>query len=236
MATVESPWAPQLHDPRSPFQQDLIESNGSLVNSTIPDTIHRHIWIVAGTSCCGKSTVAQKLADQMGCSKFIEGDDYHTAENKAKMSKGIALTDADRAPWLDSLRDLAIKTLYSADTTDASSENVVLTCSALKQRYRQVFRRATQQDPNIQVHFIFLTAPADVLIERIKSRKDHFFSGESMIRSQMEALELPTETEVAIDVIHVDCTKDANAVEKEVFGRVQVLLGQDSLNGTQARI
>lgn len=203
---------------------------------TIPITTHRHIWIVAGTSCCGKSTVAQKLADQMGCSKFIEGDDYHTAENKEKMSKGIALTDADRAPWLESLRDLATKTLHQADATDPSAENVVLTCSALKLSYRQVFRRATQQHPEIQVHFIFLTAPEEVLIARIKGRKDHFFSGESMIKSQMATLETPTEKELTKDVIHVDCRKEADAVEAEIFDQVQAVLGRDSSNGTQARI
>lgn len=172
----------------------------------------------------------------MGCSKFIEGDDYHTAESKAKMSKGIALTDADRGPWLDSLRDLALKTLHQADATDPSAENVVLTCSALKQSYRQVFRRAPQQDPNVQIHFVFLTAPEEVLIERIKCRKDHFFSGEGMIRSQLATLEEPTGNELAKDVIHVDCTKEADAVEAEVFNQVKVVLGKDSLDGSQVRI
>src|SRR5436190_7743595 len=84
--------------------------------------------IVMGVSGSGKTTVGKALAADLGW-PFYDADDFHPPENVAKMAQGIPLTDADRAPWLASLRDVIARTL-------AEGRSGVLACSALKQRYR----------------------------------------------------------------------------------------------------
>ena len=55
-----------------------------------------------GVSGSGKTTVAQRLALATG-GECLDADDFHTPENKAKMSAGHPLSDEDRWPWLDLL-------------------------------------------------------------------------------------------------------------------------------------
>ena len=59
--------------------------------------------IVMGVTGSGKSTVGARLAALKHWG-FYDGDDYHPASNIEKMRRGEALTDQDRAPWLDRLR------------------------------------------------------------------------------------------------------------------------------------
>ncbi len=90
------------------------------------------IVIVFGVSGAGKTTIGKLLADELGW-RFYEADDFHSQANIEKMRRGIPLTDEDRWPWLDSLRE-QIKRCVAADA------NAVLACSALKRAYREHLR------------------------------------------------------------------------------------------------
>jgi gluconokinase len=112
-----------------------------------------------------------------------------------KMRLGQPLTDDDRWDWLTILREESIRRLVGG------SEGVVVTCSALKRKYRDVIRVAPYYSPNLLVHFIYLHAPEEVLLERVGARQGHYF-GADMVRSQVAILEPPTAEET--DVISVD--------------------------------
>lgn len=128
------------------------------------------------------------------------------------MSQGIPLTDADRWDWLTALRDESLQQI------DAGSDGVVLTCSALKRKYRDVIRVAPYYSPRLHLHFIFLHAPEEVLLERVSARQNHWM-GANMVHSQLDILEMPTEEEK--DVICVDVSRAADEVEKEALTKVQ---------------
>ncbi len=127
--------------------------------------------VVMGVSGCGKSTVGEKLALQLDA-KFIDGDDLHPEENKAKMAAGIALNDEDRWPWLDKV-----------GAALASEEKLVIACSALKRKYRErILSKASD------VIFFHLEGSRELLAERMASRSNHFMPA-SLLDSQLAALE-----------------------------------------------
>lgn len=139
--------------------------------------------VVLGVSGSGKTTVGIEVADRLG-STFLDADDYHPERNVAKMSAGVPLDDADRAPWLDRLRDVL-----------SGRSDVVLACSALKRRYRDVLRGAGG------VGFVFLDLDVETACARLAGREGHFMRAD-MVESQFEALERPTDDEA--DVVTVD--------------------------------
>ncbi|MCO5559964.1 hypothetical protein L7F22_013568 [Adiantum nelumboides] len=94
-------------------------------------------FVIMGVSGSGKSTIGNLLAESLGC-HFLDADDFHSEENKEKMKQGIPLTDSDRLPWLETLRDTLIDYILQDKT-------VVLACSALKPSYRQLLRTADLQ-------------------------------------------------------------------------------------------
>ena len=120
------------------------------------------------------------------------------------MAAGHPLTDADRWDWLILLRDQSVNALASG------ASGVVLTCSALKRKYRDVIRIASYNDDRVLVHFLYLSATQDVLLGRVHNRVGHYMK-DSMVKSQFEALEPPSEAER--DVLSVDVSGD--------FGQVQ---------------
>jgi gluconokinase len=150
---------------------------------------------------------------------------YHPASNIDKMSHGIPLTDQDRWDWLIVLRSAAMSTLSSP----SSPAGVVVTCSALKQRYRDVIRIAHYNSPDVLVHFVYLHASEDVLLQRVGARKGHYM-GANMVHSQLEVLEEPAKEET--DVISVDVSGTKAEVEAETLRKVkeavQMELGRDS--------
>ncbi|KAK3131440.1 hypothetical protein QOZ80_6AG0506480 [Eleusine coracana subsp. coracana] len=173
--------------------------------------------VIMGVSGCGKSTVAALLAEALGCS-FIEADDYHSQANKAKMSKGIPLTDADRSPWLESLQDGIREHLDRG-------EDVVVSCSALQLKYREILRAA---DGNYKpgsyatcrVKFVCLKASADVISERMKRRsmEGKHFMPVSLLQSQFDLLQIDEDegiTEVDATVEPDDIVHDTIAQFKE---------------------
>lgn len=145
--------------------------------------------IVMGVSGCGKSTVGAQLAAQLDC-PFYDADDFHPAENVAKMSNGIPLNDDDRAPWLAGLAELAADHVQRGETA-------VLACSALKKRYRDQLRVGKQ------VRFVYLEGSFDLIWERMQQRQNHYMKAE-MLQSQFRALEPPTAAEALIVSIEPD--------------------------------
>lgn len=144
--------------------------------------------VVMGVAASGKTTIGRRLARDLGL-EFLDADDAHPPENIAKMSAGIPLTDDDRGPWLDRLRQVL-----------SQSDSIVVTCSALKRDYRDVLRAAgTDDDP---VWFVFLDVPRDEIVRRIERRRDHFMKAD-MVDSQFAALEPPGAGEDDVAIIDV---------------------------------
>ncbi len=135
------------------------------------------VIVVMGVAGSGKTTVGRALAAALGWS-FRDADDFHPPANVAKMSTGVPLDDADRAPWLAAIR-------AHIDAKLAHGENAVVTCSALKEKYRA----ALAADP-ARVKFIHLTGSPELLAARIAQRRGHFMKP-AMLASQLAALELP---------------------------------------------
>jgi gluconokinase len=107
------------------------------------------------------------------------------------MSQGIPLTDEDRWDWLISLRQAAIEALSPSEANNNHPPaGVVVACSALKQKYRDVMRVAAYGSPNVQIHFIYLKLDENVLLQRVTQRQSHYMKS-SMVQSQLAALEEP---------------------------------------------
>jgi gluconokinase len=137
-------------------------------------SIPPHI-VVMGVSGSGKTTVATRLAELLD-RPFAEADRMHPPANVAKMAAGTPLTDADRVPWLRTVRDWL--------TGQAEQgRSAVVTCSALRRAYRDVLREAAGG-----VRFVHLDGDPEVIATRLKERKDHFMPP-SLLRSQLETLE-----------------------------------------------
>jgi gluconokinase len=136
-----------------------------------------------GVAGSGKSTVGAVLAERLGA-PFVEGDGLHPERNVAKMASGLALDEADRAPWIERVRQ-----------TLCDHQHVVVSCSALKRSHRDELRRAHG------VRFVFLDASADAARVRAAGRADHFM-GPDMIAGQMVTLERPGPDET--DIVTVD--------------------------------
>lgn len=133
------------------------------------------VIVVMGVSGVGKTTVARQLADRLGI-PYAEADDFHPAANIARMSAGIPLDDTDREPWLHALGD------WLGTRADAGTGGVV-TCSALKRRYRDILRAHCPG-----AFFLHLSGGRDLVGDRIAHRTGHFMPA-SLLDSQYAALE-----------------------------------------------
>lgn len=133
--------------------------------------------IVMGVSGCGKSTLAQQLADQYELC-FVEADDFHSEQNKQKMAAGIALTDADRQPWIEHMCDFL-------QEKAEQHQHCVLAYSGLRKAHREAFR----QLPFATI-FLFLHGAADVILPRMQQRNGHFMPS-ALLESQYQSLQQP---------------------------------------------
>jgi gluconokinase len=152
--------------------------------------------VIMGVAGCGKSSLGAALAAAEGL-PLVEGDDFHSASSREKMSRGVPLADADRAEWLDILgRQLAMH-----------PAGVVLTCSALKRAYRERLRAAA---PGLR--FVFLDIDRAAAQQRVASRGAHFFSA-TLVDSQFATLESP---EGEPGVLRVDALEPLPALQERV--------------------
>ncbi len=145
------------------------------------------VYVVMGVSGCGKSTVGKLIAQALGA-HYAEGDSFHPPENVEKMRGGQPLDDSDRAPWLAAMAS-AIR------DWNAKDETVVLACSALKRRYRDVLRGGGD------VRFIHLAGEKALIAARLAARKGHYMPP-TLLDSQFATLEPPGDDEaitVSID-------------------------------------
>jgi carbohydrate kinase (thermoresistant glucokinase family) len=156
--------------------------------------------VVMGVAGCGKSTFGQALGGALGW-PVDEGDAFHPKSNIDKMRAGIALEDADRAPWLDAL----VERLRERRRAGQSS---VLICSSLKRAYRDRLRTAGEG-----VRFIHLDGDRALLARRLSARSGHFFPA-SLLASQLAALEPLGEDEDGV-VIGID--RSAGQQVRECF-------------------
>jgi gluconokinase len=160
------------------------------------------VIILMGVSGVGKTTVGKRLAEALGW-RFLEGDDFHPPANVEKMAAGIPLTDADRLPWLERLRELVAEVL-------ARGEDAVLACSALKRSYRQLLT----VDP-ARVRWVYLWAPREVIASRLAARTGHFMPL-TLLGSQLETLETPE------DALQVDVTPGPDEVVATIRERLGI--------------
>ncbi|MGH9474955.1 MAG: gluconokinase [Terriglobales bacterium] len=151
------------------------------------------LYILMGVAGSGKTTAGRALAAALGCA-FLEGDSLHPAANIEKMAHGIALDDADRAPWLAAIR-------RRLERAAQSGGDLVVACSALKQRYRD------QLDAGLPVRWIYLRAAAAVLRRRLEQRQGHYMKA-TLLASQLADLEEPR----AGSSLVVDATLPVNQI------------------------
>ena len=160
------------------------------------------VFVVMGVSASGKTTIGTLLAKRLN-GIFADADDYHSAQNKAKMAAGTPLTDEDRAPWLASLHDLLQQWVTNGTYG-------VLACSALKESYRSVLGAGF---PEGVPAFIWLDLPKAVLAARMAARQ-HSFMNPALLDSQLATLEAPT------DALRVMNDRTPEAVVDEIMARL----------------
>ena len=159
------------------------------------------IILVMGTTGSGKSTVGELLARRLDW-LFLDADDFHSAANKEKMHLGMALSDADRAPWLAAIHAELLR-------QNEQGHNVVLACSALKQEYRDVL------GAKLESRVVYLKGSEAVLRAHIEGRHGHF-AGESLLASQMATLEEP------VDALVEDVSRTPEEIVAEVCRRLKL--------------
>jgi gluconokinase len=162
------------------------------MNNTDPKFI-----LVMGVSGSGKSTIGLALAEKLGL-PFLDADDYHPESNVEKMSKGTALTDSDRWPWLHQV----------ATELQKRSTGSVFACSALKERYRQFL---SERIPNLKI--IFLAGERATLLTRMEGR-EHFMPTD-LLDDQLNTLEIPEDT-VAL-TLSIELTTEQLITEASQF-------------------
>jgi gluconokinase len=133
-------------------------------------------WVVMGVSGCGKSEVGRRLAARLGVD-HVEGDSDHPPANIAKMAAGIPLDDSDRQGWLLVLQERIREAA-------AAGRGLVLSCSALKRRYRDLLRAG---DPDLV--FVHLHGDRELIASRMRARPGHFMPVK-LLDSQFADLEL----------------------------------------------
>lgn len=156
--------------------------------------------LIMGVSGCGKSSVGESLARRLGA-RFVDADDYHPVANVEKMRAGLPLDDHDRQPWLERLNALL---RHCA----AREQPVVLACSALRARYREILSRRL---PALIV--IHLRGDFDLIAERLAARKHRYMPG-SLLRSQFDTLE------PAPEAIEIDIRQDIDAIVHALVGQL----------------
>jgi gluconokinase len=159
------------------------------------------VVILMGVTASGKTTVGRLLAAASGY-QFYDADDFHPSPNVDKMRRGLPLDDADRRPWLETLRDLVRRCL-------AEERNAVLACSALKQAYR----RYLLIDPRVKL--VYLKVDEELIRQRLQRRRGHFMNP-ALLESQFTTLEEPD------DALWLDASRSPEEVVGTIRCRLQM--------------
>lgn len=159
------------------------------------------IVVLMGVTGAGKTTIGRMLAQDLSW-QFADADNFHSPANVEKMRLGIPLNDADRAPWIASLRAAMERWL-------AKKQNAVLACSALKKVYRD------QLDMGPETRFVYLKGSCDLIRQRLDRRHGHF-ANEQLLASQFAALEEPG------DAITVDIAGSTDEIVREINRRLSL--------------
>jgi gluconokinase len=160
--------------------------------------------VVMGVSGSGKTTLGQGIAERLHW-RFREGDELHSPANVAKMSRGEPLTDDDRWPWLDAIGEWL-------DECDRAGENAVLTCSALRRRYRDRLRSGRSG-----VRFCHVDVSEGLLRDRLEHRRGHYLPA-SLLPSQLATLEPLADDEPGVVVSAEGDPDDVLALALEALG------------------
>jgi gluconokinase len=162
------------------------------------------IVIIFGVSGAGKTTIGKLLAEELGW-RFYEADDFHPRANIEKMRSGLPLTDEDRWPWLERLREQIMRSL-------AAKENAVLACSALKRVYREHLRVSGD------VKFVFLCGDYALIERQLRRRRGHFMNP-ALLQSQFADLEEPQPDE---DVLTIDLGRSPQELVDEIKAKLNL--------------
>lgn len=197
--------------PAAPSSAPTTARNGGCMEDT------RWIVFVIGSSASGKTVTAQHLADVLRA-KYIEGDDFHPQANIAKMSRGEALTDADRAGWLQAISEHAVVHLRGPGT-----HHLIVTCSALKREYRALLRKGAHMAGDLRLLFVLLDVPEVELVRRadVRAQTTHHFAKSNLVHSQLAILEKPDGAHPEDDVILVDGNRPLPEVEASALAAVE---------------
>ncbi|KAM0260073.1 hypothetical protein ACHAQJ_002997 [Trichoderma viride] len=174
--------------------------------SSSPKDTEKMAIVMMGPSGTGKSAIGNKIAQALDV-PFIEGDELYSRQDVIKMRSGIILTDEDGLSWLDRINRRATETL-----ADLGYNSVVISCSALKEVYRNQIRHHMVPH-KVKVIFIDLQADREVLVRRLRERRDSYM-GANLVDSQMDLYEEPSSVE--FDVVPVDTESDEEAVLEQV--------------------
>jgi len=167
------------------------------------------VIVIMGVYGSGKTTIANELARQLGW-EFQDADWFHPAANVEKMHSGVPLTDEDRSPWLRAIARWI-------DETRGAGRHGVVTCSALKRRYRAILI-----GDRADVRLVYLKGDASLIARRIATRHEHFMPA-SLLASQFEALEAPGPDEHPI-IVSIEPSP------REIVARIIAALGLPTNN------
>lgn len=160
------------------------------------------VILIMGVAGAGKTTIGRQLAEALGWC-FCDGDEFHSADNIEKLSRGIPLTDEDRRPWLAAIH-------AAIGTWIKNHDHVVLACSVLKTAYRATVLAGYRD----HVRIVYLKASRTLLQQRLAHRTGHFMS-EALLASQFEILEEPSD----------DLVLDADQPSAVIVGRIRSAFG-----------
>ncbi|MEL6299231.1 MAG: gluconokinase [Pseudomonadota bacterium] len=161
------------------------------------------VLVVMGVAGAGKSTHAEALANEFGW-PFKDADDFHPQANIDKMSSGVPLTDEDRWPWLAAIAAWI-------DGHRAAGTHGIVTCSALKQVYRN---KLLEGRPDVRL--VYLKGDQDLIARRMAARENHFMPT-GLLDSQFAALEEPQPSEWAI-VIPID--RSPRRIKEQILSEI----------------
>jgi gluconokinase len=137
-----------------------------------------------GVAGCGKTSVGEAIA-RLTSSTYVDGDALHPTYNIEKMSRGEALCDVDRWPWLAAVGKVL-----------ATRQGVTFVgCSSLKRAYRDRIRK----EAGAPVSFVYLAGTRELIASRMAARSGHFMPL-TLLDTQFATLERPGLDELAVTV------------------------------------